>query len=342
MVMKKIFLLLPMLLSAFSTMADDGDIYDVYYNVLIDGIYYNLNNYEKAAMVTNNGKKDASVDYILPEGDSYSGDVVIPTSVTYNGETYSVTRIGIRAFYNCQNLISVEIPNSVTEIESRAFNQSSNLTSVKLPDKLKDLKGYVFARCSSLASIDIPKSVEFIDEGTFRSCTSLSSITIPNSVKYIEAGAFKDCTGLTSINIPNSVSLLGEQAFNGCSELASITIGEGLPVITYHTFWGCDKLESVTVLATAPPEFEWGDEAFTHYGTLHVRKGCKDAYGNALYWQNFNIVEDVDAVNDITNTETSELSLRPYNHIRKYINNGRVVMERNGKMLFSISGQRIE
>ena len=43
--MKKIFLLLPMLLSAFSTMADDGDIYGVYYNVLIDGIYYNLNNY---------------------------------------------------------------------------------------------------------------------------------------------------------------------------------------------------------------------------------------------------------------------------------------------------------
>lgn len=68
-----------------------------------------------------------------------------------------------------------------------------------------------------------------------------------------------------------------------------------MPVITYQTFWGCDKLESVTVLTTTPPESEWGEEAFSYYGTLHVRKGCKEAYSNALYWKNFNIVEDADA-----------------------------------------------
>lgn len=146
-----------------------------------------------------------------------------------------------------------------------------------------------------MASIDIPESVEYIDELAFMKCTSLSSITIPNSVKYVEDAAFKDCTGLKHVNISNSLNFIDEQTFFGCSELTDVTIGEGLSTIAYQAFWGCDKLESVTVLATTPPEFEWGNVAFTHYGTLHVKKGCKEAYSNTLYWENFNIVEDAEA-----------------------------------------------
>ena len=52
----------------------------------------------------------------------YSGNVVIPESVTYNGTTYSVTSIGNSAFYGCSGLKSINIPNSVTSIGSSAFN----------------------------------------------------------------------------------------------------------------------------------------------------------------------------------------------------------------------------
>ena len=51
----------------------------------------------------------------------YSGNVVIPESVTYNGKTYSVTSIGRDAFTNCTSLTSVTIPNSVTSIGQYAF-----------------------------------------------------------------------------------------------------------------------------------------------------------------------------------------------------------------------------
>ena len=77
--------------------------------VEIDGIYYELVSKIKEATVT---KK--------PSG-KYSGSVIIPDSVTYDGALYSVTSIKSGAFYECRGLTSVTIPNSVTSIESTAF-----------------------------------------------------------------------------------------------------------------------------------------------------------------------------------------------------------------------------
>ena len=78
------------------------------YDAEIDGIYYNFSRNEAA--VTSDGSFN-----------SYSGIVIIPKSVTYNGKTYSVTSIGYNAFYYCTGLTSITIPNSITNIDTYAF-----------------------------------------------------------------------------------------------------------------------------------------------------------------------------------------------------------------------------
>ena len=178
---------------------------------------------------------------------SVSGDVVIPSSVTNNGITYSVTSIGDRAFYGCSGLTSVTIPNSVTSIGDRAFYECSGLTSVTIPNSVTYIGDYAFYYCSGLTSVTIPNSVTWIDEKAFAGCSSLTSVTIPNSVTYIGDYAFSGCSGLTSVTIPNSVTYIGDYAFNWCRSLTSVTIPNSVTYIGDWAFSGCSGLTSVTI-----------------------------------------------------------------------------------------------
>ena len=95
------------------------------YDAQIDGIYYNLNSENKTAEVTHDGA------YSNSNGAGYTqSEVVIPEKVTYDSVEYSVTSIGIYAFYKCSSLTSVTIPNSVTSIGSNAFYSCSSLDSI--------------------------------------------------------------------------------------------------------------------------------------------------------------------------------------------------------------------
>ena len=150
------------------------------YDVKVDGIYYNLISKAKTAEVTK-GEEE------------YSGEVVIPSSITVEGQEYPVAIIGNRAFSNCSGLTSVTIPNSVTSIGESTFSGCSGLTSVTIPNSVTYIGNYAFSDCTGLTSVDIPNSVTSIGEYTFLNCSGLTSVTIPNSVTSIEAYAFYQC-----------------------------------------------------------------------------------------------------------------------------------------------------
>ena len=124
--MKKTLLLFTLLLTSLSSYA---------YNACIDGIYYNFSG------------SNASVTYETTSFNSYTGDVVIPEAVTYNGTTYSVTSIGIYAFCGCKGLTSVTIGNSVTSIDYDAFYNCSGLTSVTIPESVTSIGDGAFYGC---------------------------------------------------------------------------------------------------------------------------------------------------------------------------------------------------
>ena len=205
-----------------------------------------------------------------------SGEVVIPSSVEYNGTTYSVTSIGEWAFYDCSGLTSVTIPNSVTSIGEWAFYDCSGLTSVTIPNSVTSIGYSAFSRCSSLTSVTIPNSVTSIVGGAFYDCSGLTSVTIPNSVTSIGEGAFAYCSGLTSVTIPNSVTSIGGYAFFRCSGLTSVTIPNSVTSIGWDAFGGCSGLTSINV-ATGNTHYSSIDGVLYNYtqNTLIQCPGAK-------------------------------------------------------------------
>ena len=260
--MKKLFLSFLTVLLPMVALADA---------VEIDGIYYNLVSKAKQAEVTSNPNK-------------YSGSVDIPTSVTFEGIDYNVTSIGKNAFYTCNSLASISIPNSVTSIEYGAFKYCSELTSISIPNSLTTIGDYAFEQCTSLTSINIPNSVTSIGYYAFYQCKSLSTIEItdiaswcsikfsdissnpvacggslylngeeikeliiPNGVTTIGDYAFTRCTSMISVTIPGSVTSIGNSSFSSCRNLTSVTIPNSVTSIGICAFMSCSSLTSVTI-----------------------------------------------------------------------------------------------
>ena len=216
--------------------------------VEIDGIYYELITKAKAAEVKSKPSK-------------YTGNIVIPSTITYGGETYYVTSIGERAFYNCTRLTSITISESVTSIGSEAFWNCSSLTKAEFASIEHLCKisfggdgdtnplyyaHHLYIDGHEVNDVVIPNGVTSIGNSTFSGCSNLTSFIIPNSVTTIGNYAFSGCSGLTSITIPEGVTSINERAFSGCSGLTSITIPNSVTSISSSAF-GCSGLNSINV-----------------------------------------------------------------------------------------------
>ena len=126
-----------------------------------------------------------------------------------------VTEIAASAFYLCEDITSVVIPESVTRIGAGAFYDCVQMQSVTLPQGLTEIGDSAFANCVSLDNVVIPPGVTRIELQTFGYCWSLVNITLPAGVTYIGDDAFVWCSHLADITIPPSVTHVGVGAFYG-------------------------------------------------------------------------------------------------------------------------------
>ena len=253
--LKKLITLLALLLPAIAVAED-------VYDFEVDGIYYKIVNDE--ACVTYKSFRYITHDPYY-ESD-YSGNVVIPPTVTYDGKTYPVTSIGSCAFYRRQAVTSITIPSSITSIGWSAFFDCTGLTRVTITD--------LAAWCN--IDIDFNSNPLHYAHHLYLNDTEVTDLVIPDGITKIDGFAFYGCVDLTSVTIPNSVTSIGEGAFMDCSQLSS-----------------------VTCLATTPPVIEY-DNCFYGgcYGnaTLFVPAAVVNMYRAAPIWCKF-IVKSISSDN---------------------------------------------
>uniref|UniRef100_UPI003FEE0E39 leucine-rich repeat domain-containing protein n=1 Tax=Barnesiella intestinihominis TaxID=487174 RepID=UPI003FEE0E39 len=221
-------------------------------------------------------------DYSTKEGEvsvtrsisgKYSADnIVIPSTVTYNGKQYTVTSIGDNAFSSCYNLTKVTIPNSVKTIENSAFKGCTGLKTVTIGNSVTTIGISAFAGCTGLTEVTIPNSVTTIWSGAFGHCDNLKKViwNARNVENPPRSSPFSNCDQLTNfifgeniqsipshlcyelkslntIIIPNSATSIGDFAFSSCTGLTEVTIGNSVTEIGTCAFSSCTGLTKVTI-----------------------------------------------------------------------------------------------
>ena len=181
------------------------------------------------------------------DGENAQGEIVIPETVEYEGDTYVVTEVGERAFNCCRSIVSVDVANTVTRIGSRAFYDCDNLQSIHLPDSLEAVSSEMFFGCFSLTEVTLPSTVTEISEGAFSGCKALTEIVLPDGVSVIRSEAFSWCVQLRSISFPETMVSIGRLAFFNCDSLTSVTLPQGLTTISELLFLSCGSLENVVI-----------------------------------------------------------------------------------------------
>ncbi|MBR6490533.1 MAG: leucine-rich repeat protein [Muribaculaceae bacterium] len=243
------------------------------YDFSANGIYYNINNATGTVEVT-----FADNSY-----NSYSGNVVIPASVSYNSRSYKVTAVGDNAFRNCGELTAVTLGKNIATIGKRAFLNCSLLTTIDIKAAVTVIDDYAFAQCGGLKTVTFNNNAPIeMGTGAFLRCSQLANVKWPSAetldgrggLSTIGTNAFAHCTALTKIFLPGDLQLMGSSIFEGCQNLSDITLTKDTP------------------LALSGDPFALNGSSVTiHVPSSGTEGETASLYSNAVGWRDYNIVE---------------------------------------------------
>ena len=237
--------------------------------------------------------------------DDYSGDIVIPETVSIDNKEYKVTSIAKGAFWGCKTINSIKIASSVRTIGRDAFRKCESLKEIELPEDIIYLDTCVFSQCYSLKTIKLPTKLQGIELSAFVE-SGLNSIEIPSQVYRIGGFAFQNNKSLRTIVTSERIKEIYYYSFSYCDSLKTVVLGKNVSYIGCNAFEGCRQLSRIYSLNPIPPylnqrfdngaiEMSWIANSLrntfnnidTYNVTLYVPIGSTEAYQNNKDWGKF-------------------------------------------------------
>ena len=193
-----------------------------------------------------------------------------------------ITGIGNWAFYDCDSMSTVGIPQSVSSIGDEAFYRCDNMSTIEIPQSVTTIGDGVFDFCKSLIAIEVDsgnlsyqslEGVLYSGDGTTLICcppgNERSEYTIPDGVMTIGSLSFGMCRNLTSVEIPSSVQTIASQAFLDCG-IQTIRIPANVTWMTHAPFSYCGSLRYIEVDSGNPNYKSVDGVLFTKDGTVLI------------------------------------------------------------------------
>lgn len=241
--MKKSFITL-ILLAGFALQA-------LAYDFEVDGMYYKIQVYTETPEVY-------VVHCAQPGWNCYSGDVVIPETVTYEGVTYTVTEIGSQAFKNCTELTSVSFPSTLTYIKDRAFEGCTSLYDIHIPSTVTRVNARAFEN-TGWYNLQPDGWLLYLDGWClgFKEKMPLVDLVIDEGTLKVADAAFWEYETLVTVTLPNTLLSIGTHAFAYCPELRQVDFGKSIVEIGGSAFYGCTRLEDFTLPETTTKIGDW-------------------------------------------------------------------------------------
>ena len=159
-----------------------------------------------------------------------------------------------------EGISSVQIADGITDIPDSAFWGCETLVDVVLPQTLRTIGKGAFGQCVNLTRINIPEGVTSIGDSAFLTCGSLTRLTIPDSVTSIEGNPFRHLAAEILVSPQNpAISMVDGIVFNkdgtrliACpsNKAGAYAIPQGVLEIGTHAFENCNDLTDVTIPAS--------------------------------------------------------------------------------------------
>ena len=238
-------------------------------STLIDGLYYDLDTSNRTATVT---YETTGINNYA----SLPADVVIPESVTYEGITYTVVKIGNEAFVNCKMLESISVPSTVVQIgkedSSMAFSGCTSLKRIRFEDGTQKLvlgayyntdykSNYgrgLFLSCP-LEEVYIGRNISYKNKyytfekypqyygySAFYNQPKLAKVTISSTVTEIPICLFKGCSVLSNVSIHGRLTKIPAYSFDGCN-LSTLNLSNSIEEIGDYAFQNNTALTTVSL-----------------------------------------------------------------------------------------------